>query len=158
MSDQSKREYHLRQLLEDNFIVSNLIRKVAEGITDVPLKNYFLDLSNKRNQFAIELSGELAFYGGQKPFFPPNAYDRRWTRLAGADHFRLIKKFLKLNKQSREKYRMALSQVNDGNCREVIIRHKSYIENSLFELKSLKKLLKYSREQLPSQKNQYETS
>ena len=56
MSDQSKREYNLRQLLEDNFIVSNLLRKIAEAISDTSLENYFLSLAQKRNQFALELS------------------------------------------------------------------------------------------------------
>ncbi|MGB7843435.1 MAG: hypothetical protein WBL21_11625 [Salinimicrobium sp.] len=158
MSDHSKREYSFRQLLEDNLIVSNLLRKMVASTSDASLENYFLSLSNKRNQFALELGEEIAFYGGKKPFFPPNAYDRRWNKLAGADSLKVIKSFYKLHKESFEKYNYALSQINDGNCREVLIRHKAYIENCIFELKALKKLLKYSKDQRTSQKNLYETS
>lgn len=158
MSDHSKREYSFRQLLEDNLIVSNLLRKVAGPISDPSLENYFLSLANKRSQFAVEISEEIAFYGGKKPFIPPHAYDRRWTKLASADSLKIIKNFYKLHKQSFEKYKDALSQVNDGNCREILIRHKAYMENSMFELKALKKLLKYSKDQRTGQKNLYETS
>lgn len=159
MSDRSKREYYLRQLLEDNFIVSKLLRKIAESINDASLSTYFADLANKRNQFALELSDDIAFYGGKQPFFPPNAYDRRSHKLSGANTFKVLKKLYKLHKHSFEKYRNALSQINDGNCREVIIRHKAYVENCLFELKSLKTLLKYSKEQRGAAKeNQFETS
>lgn len=161
MSDHLKREYYFRQLLEDNFIVSRLLRKVAEAISESSLENYFNSLANKRNQFAVELSDDIAFYGGKQPFFPPNVYDRRWRKLAASDTLKIIKKFYKLHKQSLEKYQTALSKVYDGNSREVLIRHKSFIENSLFELKALKKLLKYSQEQqeqTDSRHNLYETS
>ncbi|MGB7786618.1 MAG: hypothetical protein WBL27_10995 [Salinimicrobium sp.] len=159
MSDHSKREYNLRQLLEDNFIVSRLLRKVGEAISDSSLESYFISLANKRNQFAAELIDDIAFYGGKKPFFPPHAYDRRWSKLGSADTSKTIKKFYKLHNKSLEKYKAALSQINDGNCREVLIRHKAFVENTLFELKSLKTLLKYSKEQRGAAKeNFYETS
>ncbi len=159
MSDQSKREYNLRQLLEDNFIVSNLLRKIAEAISDTSLENYFLSLAQKRNQFAVELSDNIAFYGGNKPYFPPNAYDRRWIKMATTGKNKILKRFYKLHKASLEKYQTALSQVNDGNCREILIRHKAYIENCLFELKALRTVLKYSKQQrMTDQKNVYEQS
>ena len=107
MSDHSKREYSFRQLLEDNLIVSNLLRKVAGPISDPSLENYFLSLANKRSQFAVEISEEIAFYGGKKPFIPPHVYDRRWTKLASADSLKIIKNFYKLHKQSFEKYKDA---------------------------------------------------
>lgn len=159
MSDHSKREYNLRQLLEDNFIVSKLLRKSAEAISDASLETYFLNLASKRNQFAAELSDEIAFYGGKKPFFPPNAYDRRWRKLAEASAQKITKKAYKLHKSSKEKYQAALSQVNDGSCREILIRHKAYIENASFELKALKNLLNYRDQQSETiQKDLYETS
>ena len=159
MSDHSKREYSFRKLLEDNLIVSDLLRKVAGNISDTSLKDYFQSLSNKRSQFASELSDEIAFYGGKKPFFPPNAYDRRWNKLAGANTLRIIKKIFKLHKQSLGKYQVALGQINDGSCREILIRHKAYVENSLYEFKALKTLLKYRDQQSETtHKNHYETN
>lgn len=144
MSDHEKRERNLRQLLEDNFIISRHFRKYAEAITDVSLKQYFKSLASRRSQFAIELGEEIAFHGGKLPYMSPSAYDRQ-SSLELTGKFKYINSAMEFHKQSVQKYQAALGEINDGSCREILLRHKAFIENCIFELKSLKTLLKYKR-------------
>lgn len=134
----------LRQLLEDNFTSSKYFRKLMEALENVSLRYYFQNLASRRSQFAIEISDEITFYGGKRPFFPSSFSQRNRENNCEEDKMRCIKKALKINKASLQKYQESLCRINDGSCREILLRHKAYIENCIFELKSLKSLLKYS--------------
>lgn len=136
------REMTLRQLLEENFRSSRLFRKLMETLKDVSLKYYFQNLASRRSQFAMEISDEIAFYGGKRPFFP--SYERNREENCEEDKKKCIKKALKVNKASLQKYQESLCRIHDGSCREVLLRHKAYVENCIFELKALKSLIKYS--------------
>lgn len=138
------RELTLRGLLEDNFISSRHFRKLMETLEDVSLRYYFQNLASRRSQYAIEISDEITFYGGKRPFFPSSLYERNREGNCENDKMRCIKKALKVNKASLQKYQESLCRIHDGSCREILLRHKAYIENCIFELKSLKSLLKYS--------------
>ncbi|MFD1079588.1 hypothetical protein, partial [Longispora fulva] len=85
-------------------------------------------------------------YGGQVPYIPPPAFERNWKELSAGSIKKLLKKSYKLHKKAMRDYRTALSQINDGSCREIFIRHKARFENMLFELKSLKTLLSFRKE------------
>ena len=134
----------LRLLFEDNFKVARKCRKTMEAVADVSLRYYFQNLASRRSKFALELADEIAYYGGKKPYFPSDAYEGRWTEISEENKLRYLKKAVELNKVSLQKYQDALGQINDGSCREILLRHKAFIENSVFELKALKKLLKYN--------------
>ncbi|WP_324721792.1 hypothetical protein [Salinimicrobium sp. HB62] len=138
------REMTLRQLLEDNFISSRRFRKLMETLQDVSLKYYFQNLASRRSQFAMEISDEISFYGGKRPYFPSSYYERNRDGNSEEDKRKCIKKALKINKTSLQKYQESLCRIHDGSCREVLLRHKAYVENCIFELKALKSLLKYS--------------
>ena len=145
MSEQKAREKTLRELLEDNFITSRYCRKIMETMADVSLRYYFQSLASRRSQFALELGEEIAYYGGKEPYIPTNAYDRLGNN-PEKDRYKALKKALKYHKASLQKYKEALCQIHEGSCREVLIRHKAFLENCVFELKSLKTLLKYNRQ------------
>ncbi len=146
MNNEEVRELTLRRLMEDNFISSRYFRKSMETLQDVSLKYYFQNLASRRSQFAIEISEEIAFYGGKKPFFPIASYDRSWDLNCEENRTKCIKKALKLNKASLLKYQESLCRIYDGSSREVLLRHKAYLENCIFELKALKTLLQYRKE------------
>ena len=57
-------------------------------------------------------------------------------------------------KRSRDIYNKALGKVNDGSCREILIRHRSYLETTIFELRELKKLAKEQKAKENLTKNQ----
>lgn len=147
MSTQKLKEKTLRQLLEDNFVISKHCRKATEAVDDVSLQYYFQNLASRRSQFAMEIGEEISFYGGKEPYLPAGAYDRNRKEPEDENVFGAIKKTLKLNKDSLQKYQEALCQIYDGSCREILLRHKAFIENCIFELRSLKTLLKYNQQQ-----------
>ena len=146
MSNSNNRENTLRLLFEDNFKVARNCRKTMEAVVDVSLRYYFQNLASRRSRFALELAEEIAYYGGKKPYFSSDAYEGRWTEISEENKLRNVRKIVELNKVSLQKYQEALGQVNDGSCREILLRHKAFIENSVFELKALKKLIKFNRQ------------
>lgn len=143
MSNEEVREITLRRLMEDNFISSKHCRAWMESIKDASIKYYFRNLASRHSQFAIELSDEIVYYGGKKPFFSTKYSDRNREINCEEDKINCIKKALKEHKNSLLKYQEALCRVYDGSCREVLLRHKAFIEHCVFELKSLKSLLRY---------------
>lgn len=146
MSYQINRENYLRQLLEDNFRASRNCRQIKEVLEDPALKHYFQQLAATRGQFAIELGEEIIYFGGKKPYVPPKNFVQ-WPSNSEESERKYLKKALKIHKQSLANYKQALAQVNDGSCREIIIRHKAFIEKTIFELKALTTLIKFRNEQ-----------
>lgn len=142
--DHSKiRERSLRQLLEDNFKVARHCRKLAENIEDASLKYYFQNVASRRSQFAMEIAEEISYYGGKEPYMSSTSYERNRMEQGMDDQASAVRKALKINKDSMELYQNALCQIHEGSCREILLRHKAYIENGIFELRSIKTLLKY---------------
>lgn len=142
MGNEEIRELTLRRLLEDNFMSSRLMRKMIEVLEDVSLKHYFQGLASRRSQFAIEITEEIALYSGKKPYIPSTNLERNREVEERDDKAKCIKKALKIKKASLQKYQESLCQIHDGSCREILLRHKAYLENCIFELKAIKTLLK----------------
>ena len=147
MNNEEIRELTLRRLLEDNFISSRHCRKSMENVEDASLRYYFQNLASRRSQFAMEIGDEISFYGGRKPFYNSAYYERTRENKKEEDAESCIKQAIKINKDSLQKYQEALCKINDGSCRELLIRHKAYIENCISELKAVKTLLRYSTPQ-----------
>lgn len=143
MNHSKIRERSLRQLLEDNFRVARHCRKLAESIIDASLKYYFQNFASRRSQFAMEIAEEISYYGGREPYMSSTSYERNRIEQGLEDQVSAIKSALKINKESLQIYQNALCQIHEGSCREILLRHKAFIENSVFELKSIKTLLKY---------------
>ena len=137
------RERSLRQLLEDNFKVARQCRKMAENLSDPSLKYYFQNIASRRSQFAMEIAEEISYYGGKEPYMSSTSYERIRLEPRIDDQLVIIKRSLKAVKESLQYYQNALCQICEGSCREILLRHKAFIENSIFELKSLKTLMKY---------------
>lgn len=144
MDNGEVRDLTLRRLLEDNFLSAKNLRRLMESVEDVSLEQYFRNLASRRSQFAMEISDEIAFFGGKRPFFPSAYYQRNYKEKGEESKIKCIKKALKIKKYGLLKYQEALCRIHDGSCREVLLRHKAYIENCIFELKALKSLLRYS--------------
>lgn len=143
MSSSEIRDWALRRLLEDNFLMARHCRKATEKLADVSLSHYYQNISSRRSQFALELSDEIAFYSGKEPYLPSQPYDRSRKLDERGDRFQIVKKTLKLAKNSLKNYQEALSRIYEGSCREILIRHIAIIENEIFELKAIKTLVKY---------------
>lgn len=141
MSSSEIRELTLRRLLEDNFHVARYCRKASEALTDASLKYYFQNNASRRSQFAMELAGEISFYSGKEPHIPSQPFERNRNEIR--DKLQTVKKAVKLAKKSLESYKEALCRIHEGSCREILLRHKAFIENTIFELKSIKKLIKF---------------
>ena len=142
MAESLNREQKLRELLDDNFGVSKHCRKTVGAIEDASLKYFFQSIASKRAQFASEISDEITFYGGKVPYIPPAAYERPWPEISEGKKLRAVQICLKLHKKSHRKYCDALSKINDGSRREILLRHKASIEKFMSDLKGIKKLIK----------------
>jgi hypothetical protein len=146
MNNSKIREATLRRLLEENFLLSKYCRSAAEILTDPSLKYHFQNNASKHSQFAIELAGEISFYSGTEPYKPLPAYDVSRKGERQFEPTQIIKKSIKRTKKNLESYQVALCKIYEGSCREILLRHKAYIENSLFELNSIKTLMKFQKQ------------
>lgn len=136
-----KKVKQLEYLIDDNFAVAKHCRITMETISEISLRHFFQKLAARRSQFAIELGDQIAVLGEKKPHLPGSSFESRWPEISEENKLKNVRKSLKLCKQSLEKYKRALSKVNDGCCREILIRHKAVIAGQVNELKSLKKLI-----------------
>lgn len=143
MSHPQNREETLRRLLEDNFMIASHCRKAVEKLTDDSIRYYIQNLAARCSQFAIELREEITFYAGKEPYIPYQPYDRNRKDTTNRNSIGVIRKILKLTKTILKNYQNALSRINEGYCREVLLRHKASLENSIFELKSIRTLLRF---------------
>ena len=141
----------LQLLIEDNFQVAKHCRKTMETISEVSLRYYFQKLAAKRSQFAMELGSLLNALGGKNPYVPTSTFEKRWTDISEENRLKNIRQCLKLYKLSIKKYKKSLSLINDGNSREVLLRHKAHFALTVPELKALKKLLKEKQEKATGQ-------
>ncbi len=147
MNDRFKWAKLLNRLLHDNFHVARCYRKTAEAVPDFSLKNHFQKRASRRSQFAIELDQEITFLGGQPSVHDIYPISKKPFIVTGASACKLIKKCIKLNRNSIKDYQKAISEVNEGSSREILFRHRSKITEGLEELKTLQSLLKDLREE-----------
>lgn len=147
MSNSKKSELALRQLLEDNFSMARHCRRASEVLTDASLKYYYQNNASRRSQFATELAGEISYYTGKEPHIPSQPYERNRKEIGAGNVLQIVKKSIKLSKKNLENYSEALCSICEGSCREILLRHRAFIENSIFELKSIQKLIKFQNQE-----------
>lgn len=151
MTLQSIKSKQLQLLIEDNFLVAKHCRKTMETISEVSLRYYFQKLAAKRSQFAMELGSQLNSLGGKNPYVPTSTFEKRWSDISEENKLKNVRRCLKLYKFSIKKYKKALSHINDGCCREILIRHKAHFATIVTELKALKQILKEKQEKATGQ-------
>ncbi len=151
MTVQDIKSKQLQLLIEDNFLVAKHCRKTMETISEVSLRYYFQKLAAKRSQFAMELGSQLNALGGKNPYVPTSTFEKRWSDISEENKLKNVRQCLKLYKFSVKKYKKALSYINDGCCREVLIRHKAHFAQTIPELKALKKLIQEKQEKAAGQ-------
>lgn len=132
----------LQILIEDNFMVAKHCRNTMETISEISLRHYFQKLASRRSQFAMELGQQMNNLGEKNPYVFSSSFQNRWPEISDENKLKNIKKSLKLFKLSLKKYKEALSKINEGNCREVLIRHKAYFAFTISELMSIKTMTK----------------
>lgn len=146
MTLQNIKSKQLQLLIGDNFLVAKHCRKTMETTSEVSLRYYFQKLAAKRSQFAMELGSQLNDLGGKNPYVPTSTFEKRWTDISEENKLKNVRQCLKLYKFSIRKYKKALSFINDGDCREILIRHKAHFAHIVPELKALKQLIKEKQE------------
>ncbi|MEG9328542.1 hypothetical protein SAMN04488034_104118 [Salinimicrobium catena] len=151
MNSHNLKTKQLQLLIEDNFLVAKHCRKTMETIAEVSLRYYFQKLAAKRSQFAMELGTQLNALGGKNPYVPTSTFEKRWSDISEENKLKNVRKSLKLYKQSTRNYKRALSYINDGCCREILIRHKAHFARTVPELKALKNLIKEKQEKAKGQ-------
>lgn len=154
MTPNSKKIIHLQFLIEDNFMVAKHCRNTMESISEISLRHYFQKLAAKRAQFAMELSQQMNNLGEKNPYLPNTSFENRWSEISEENKLKNVRKCLKLYKLSLRKYKSALSNINEGSCREILIRHKAHFAVIITELKSLKQKIKEKMEKMGSGSNE----
>lgn len=132
----------LQSLIDDNFRTAKHSRAIMEFLPGISLGHYFQKIAAKRSQFALELIEKLQELEGKKPFLSESAYEYKWPEISKHNQAKNIRKNLKIAKDSLIKYKRALSKINEGSCREVLIRHKAIIAGQVTEINALKKLIR----------------
>lgn len=138
----------LQILIEDNFLVAKHCRTTMETVSEVSLRYYFQKLASRRSQFAMELGQQISPIGEKNPYIPSSSFAKKWNDISEENKLRNVRKALRLYKHSMKKYKKALSQINDGSCREILIRHKAHLAFAIPELKELKQLIKHKQERI----------
>lgn len=147
MNARDPKNKELQILIDDNFVVAKHCRTTMETISEVSLRYYFKKLSARRSQFAMELGQEIQPLGDKNPYIPSSSFARKWNDITEENKLKNVRKVLKLYKFSMRKYKKALSNINDGGCREILIRHKAHFATVIPELKTLRKLIKQKLEE-----------
>ncbi|HET8855740.1 MAG TPA: hypothetical protein VFM60_07435 [Salinimicrobium sp.] len=129
----------LNILLEENFLIARMYKRISETTKDEDISRIFGDAAILRHQFIHEITEEIRLLGGTAGMDGSHSRLRNIRRTTAEENvFQLIKKCVKANKENLKGYCKAISQVNNGFVREILLRHKSLIENGISELKYLK--------------------
>lgn len=140
MSEKMKWAGILKELWQKNYNVSSFYRRAMEAITDSGLKQKFINTATKRAQLAFELNQQILRLGGKSAYFvktsPAHAPNTFTLNLSYENIERILKRCELIEMESITEYQKALSRINEGIAREVIIRHRKQLEIGLRELKS----------------------
>lgn len=149
MSDQERAAKILTYLMEIDFSLARQYKKLTQVFPENYLQNYFSKLSSRMSQYSFELASEI-----ENNMVNPASHEiskgvisirKRFFQQEELPH-KFLKKCIYLNKRAVKSYRNALSKINDGDSREILIRHKSILETTIKELKTLKFKLKDEKE------------
>lgn len=142
MRERAKWAERMNILLERNFKAAKYYRRTGGIVTDILLEHYFLNQASQRYRFALELSREVKNLGGFPTSFInyPNqlSFENRPMHKLTFNPAKTIKICRKTDKSCLMEYKKALSEINDGFLREILLRHKSQIESTIKELKGIK--------------------
>lgn len=152
MSDRLKCAGRLNRLLENNFFVAKHYRKCMEAVRDDALVIFFKKKASRRFRFAIELSEEIGFLKGKKCSYGPFSPFRRHPAISANDDLeQLLEKSIRNDRLIYQEYRKALSEINEGSTREILMRHMSYVEDSLRDLRALQAVSEKSKNKTKNQ-------
>lgn len=151
MSDRLKYTVRLNKLLEKNFFGAKVYRKIMHSVEEESLKAYFQKRASKRCQFAIELSEEIGFLKGAHSSYGPFSPLKRNPGIPDGERIsNLLEKAMDLDEDILKGYKLAISEINNGSTREILIRHISIVENSILDLQILKAEITATENRQPS--------
>lgn len=132
--------WKLNNLLEENQKMVRLLKRTTDVLEDPQLKNYFQQKISQWHKFSMEISEGIKDRGGAAYFDTSHLFNRNHSIPHQMEnHCWLLKKNITALKSNLKKYRKTLSLVNDGMIREILIRHKSLMEKTVLEIKTLKR-------------------
>ena len=83
----------------------------------------------------IAVGEEMSFLKGDRCSYGPFSSKRRQDRIGSEAHiFSLLSEVKRIDKRIVLEYKKAISEINEGFTREILIRHLSIIEKDIIEL------------------------
>lgn len=141
MSDRLKCAGKLNRLLENNFFIAKFYRRTVEVVEEESLVKFFKKKASRRFQFAVELGEEIGFLKESYSSYGPFSPFRRKPAISSDESLKsLLKKCINNDREIYKRYKKAISETNEGSTREILLRHMSFIENSIEDLEALEAL------------------
>lgn len=150
MSDRKKWIKILEQLWLGNARVNNYYRMATGAVRDPKLKSVLLKYATSRAQFSFELSQRIKELGAEASLCENNGSSERAAislHLSEENIGRILQKSIRAEKHCFEEYSEALTRVNDGVTREILIRHRARISSIIREMQHLDALLPFPGEE-----------
>lgn len=143
MNERKKWRKVLDELWLKNFRISQFYRRATGAARDKTLKAALIRFASRRAQFAFEIGRQLEKSGGSFQSYGCAEDFRKsiipiYLSEEGTEW--IYEKSILHEKESIKDYTSALSIVNDGPIREILIRHKAQINDFTRELQSLQAL------------------
>lgn len=139
-SDKKKWIGILEHLLIMSSRISNFYNRFRNYLTEPSSKNLFLKQASKQAQLVYDLRLQIKAMGGNIPSlgnFPHKVGPTPILAVSGENISRLSTKILEHLSSYRREYHSALRVINDGRCREILIRHRAILESNIKEIKRL---------------------
>lgn len=156
MSDRKKWIKILEQLWQGNSRVNNYYRMATGAVRDPKLRSVLLKYATSRAQFSFELSQRISELGGEAGLYGNNGTSNGAAislHLSEENISRILQKSIRAEKHCFEEYSKALTRVNDGVTREILIRHRARISSIIREMQHLEDLLPLSGEKETTKSN-----
>ena len=136
----------LEQLRLRNSKVNNYYRMATGAVRDPKLKQSLLKYATTRAQFSFELSQRIQTIGGTSDFELKDRFGGAAISLYLSEEnlSRILQKSILAEKECLVEYSKALTKINDGATREILIRHRAGINSILRELQHLNALIPFS--------------
>lgn len=147
MSDRKKWIKILEQLWQGNARVNNYYRMATGAVRNPKLKSVLLKYATSRAQFSFELSQRIRELGGEISRYGNNSTTNGAAislHLSEENIGRILQKSIRAEGHCFEEYSEALTRVNDGVTREILIRHRARISSIIREMQHLDALLPLS--------------
>ena len=146
MSDRKKWVTILEQLWQGNSRVNNYYRMACGAVRNQKLRMLLIKFAAHRAQFSFELTQRIKELEGEATHSGnDNSVSAAiFLHLSEDNIGRILQKSIRAGKDCLAEYSNALTKVNDGVTREILIRHRARISSIIREIQHLDALLPLS--------------